>query len=166
VHLPFCAAKCHYCDFFSLPDAGQDVDGMVTSILAEARQRAPREPRTVFLGGGTPSLLSREQLARLLDGLEECTGFRGAAVEVTAECNPESLDRDKARALLELGVTRLSIGFQSLRDEVLERFGRVHTSADSFRAFEAARSAGAQELSIDLIFAAPGHEPEQWAKDF
>ena len=91
VHLPFCVALCHYCDFFSVVAEGQDIDGAVEAILDEARQRAPASPRTVYLGGGTPSLLSLAQLERLLDGLEECTGFRASAREVTAECNPESL---------------------------------------------------------------------------
>lgn len=165
VHLPFCAAKCHYCDFFSVPDEGHDVDSMVSAILAEAGARAPRRPRTVFLGGGTPSLLTAAQLRRLLDGLDELTGWRESAAEVTAECNPESLDEDKARALLDLGVPRLSIGFQSLHDEVLELFGRVHSAADSFRAFEAARRAGVQHLNVDLIYAVPEQTPEAWSRD-
>jgi oxygen-independent coproporphyrinogen-3 oxidase len=165
VHLPFCAAKCHYCDFFSVPGQGQDIDGTLRAILAEARARAPESPRTVYLGGGTPSLLSQEQLAGLLDGLDALTGFRASAVEVTAECNPESLDRPKAERLLELGVDRLSIGFQALDDRLLQLFGRVHTAEDSFRAFEAARAAGVRRLSIDLIFAAPGQTPASWAAD-
>jgi len=165
VHLPFCAAKCHYCDFFSVPDEGQDVDGAVRAVLAEAELRAPASPRTVFLGGGTPSLLSTGQLAMLLDGLDDLTGFRASAQEVTAECNPESLDRAKAERLLELGVGRLSIGFQSLDDALLELFGRVHSAEDSFRAFEAARAAGVRHLSVDLIYAAPGQTPASWAAD-
>jgi oxygen-independent coproporphyrinogen-3 oxidase len=165
VHLPFCAAKCHYCDFFSLPAAGQDVDGTLEAILAEARRRAPAEPRTVYLGGGTPSLLSAEQLTRLLDGLDRLTGFRSSAEEVTAECNPESLDREKAERLVELGVDRLSIGFQALDPELLELFGRVHTVDQSFRAFEAARAAGVRRLSVDLIFAAPGQTLSSWTAD-
>lgn len=165
VHLPFCAAKCHYCDFFSVPGEGQDVEGTLAAILTEARLRAPSAPRTVFLGGGTPSFLERRQLELLLGELDRLTGFRASALEVTAECNPESLDRDKARALLELGVTRLSIGFQSLDDAVLASFGRVHSAADSFRAYEAARSAGAAEVSVDLIYAAPGQRPAEWERD-
>ena len=93
------------------------------------------------------------------------TGFRASAVEVTAECNPESLDRHKARALLELGVERLSIGFQALDDRLLELFGRVHSADDSFRAFEAARAAGVPRVSIDLIFAAPGQTAASWGAD-
>jgi oxygen-independent coproporphyrinogen-3 oxidase len=163
--LPFCAAKCHYCDFFSLPDEGQDVEGTVRAILAEARRRAPLHPRTVYLGGGTPSLLAPELLETFLSGLDEACGFRGSAEEVTVECNPESLDRDKARLLLELGATRLSIGFQSLHDDVLQLFGRVHSVQDSFRAFEAAREAGVARLNVDLIFAAPNQEPDAWGAD-
>ncbi len=165
VHLPFCAAKCHYCDFFSVPGEGQDIEGMVDAILVEAAARAPRSPRTVFLGGGTPSLLSAAQLRRLLDGLDERTGWRTSAEEVTAECNPESLDEAKASALLELGVPRLSIGFQSLDDATLELFGRVHSADDSFAAFRAARAAGIRHLNVDLIYAAPGQTAATWERD-
>lgn len=165
MHLPFCAAKCHYCDFFSVPDAGQDIDGMIAAILAEARERAPVSPRTLFLGGGTPSLLSATQLATVLDGLDEITGWRSSATEVTAECNPESLDEAKARALLGLGVERISIGFQSLDDETLALFGRVHSVDDSFRAYDAARDAGVRHVNIDMIYAVPGQSAESWSRD-
>lgn len=165
MHLPFCEAKCHYCDFFSLPAEGQDVDGMVGAVLEEARLRAPRKPRTLFIGGGTPSLLSRAQLERFLDGLDELTQYREHAREVTLECNPESLDADKARLLLDRGVRRLSIGFQSLRPETLELFGRVHDASQSFRAFEAARSAGVEDINVDLIYAAPGNDADRWRVD-
>ena len=165
VHFPYCAAKCHYCDFFSVPDEGHDVDAMVDALLAEAEARAPRAPRTVFLGGGTPSLLSGAQLARLVDGLDARTGFRASAVEVTAECNPESLDEDKARLLLGLGVERLSIGLQSLRAETLQRFGRVHSVEGGLAAVEAVRRAGVPAWSVDLIYAAPGQSVEEWRVD-
>ena len=165
VHLPFCASKCHYCDFYSLPDAGQDIDGTLDSVLQEARTRAPRNPRTVFFGGGTPSLLSIDQWRRFADELDAITGFRDAADEVTAECNPESLDRDKAAALLDLGIPRLSIGFQSLNDQRLEDFGRVHDHRASFEAYAAARDAGVERVNVDLIFAAPGQTLEEWQSE-
>jgi oxygen-independent coproporphyrinogen-3 oxidase len=165
VHLPFCVAKCHYCDFFSVPAEGQDVPGTLEAILRELELRAPRAPRTVFIGGGTPSLLDASQLERLFASLEARTGFRASAREVTVECNPESLDRAKAALLLELGVTRISIGFQSLRAETLQLFGRVHDAAQSFRAFEAARSAGAESINVDLMYAVPGQDLEQWRVD-
>jgi oxygen-independent coproporphyrinogen-3 oxidase len=165
VHFPFCAAKCHYCDFFSVPAEGQDREGMVSAILREAELRAPVRPHTVYLGGGTPSLLSAPELATLLDGLDRVCSFRDSAVEVTAECNPESLDRDKARALLDLGVDRLSIGVQSLHDDVLALFGRVHSAEAGLRAFEAARDAGARNVNVDLIYAIPEQTPEAWRSD-
>lgn len=165
LHLPFCEAKCHYCDFFSVPAEGQDLDGTLAAVVEELERRAPERPRTVFLGGGTPSLLDRAALGRLLDALHRATGFRDSAVEVTAECNPESLDRDKAAALLDLGVGRLSIGFQSLSNETLRLFGRVHDVDASFRAYEAARAAGVADLNIDLIYAIPGQTPEDWERD-
>ncbi|MAF65003.1 MAG: radical SAM family heme chaperone HemW [Planctomycetota bacterium] len=165
VHLPFCVALCHYCDFFSVTAKGQDIDGTVEALLTEARLRAPASPRTVYLGGGTPSLLSSAQLQRLLDGLDDCCGFRTSAREVTAECNPESLDAAKAEGLLAGGVTRLSVGIQSLRAEVLAEFGRVHNAREGLAAMDAAREAGCENLSVDLIYAAPGQDARRWRED-
>lgn len=165
VHLPFCAAKCHYCDFFSVAAEGHDRRPMVEAILREAELWAPTGPRTVFVGGGTPSLLDEAELRALFDGLERLTGFRRSAREVTVECNPESLDQAKAAVLLELGATRLSIGFQALDDAALELFGRVHDTAQSFAAYRAARAAGAREVNVDLIYAWPGQALEAWKVD-
>lgn len=138
---------------------------MIDAVLQEARERAARSPRTVFIGGGTPSLLHHSQLDRFLSELNAITGFSASAAEVTLECNPESLDQAKATLMLERGVGRLSIGFQSLEPETLKLFGRVHDVEQSFRAFEAARAAGVNDLNVDLIYAAPGHDPESWRRD-
>lgn len=165
VHLPFCAAKCHYCDFFSVAAEGHDRRPTVAAILREAESWAPRAPRTVFVGGGTPSLLDEDELRALFDGLDALTGFRAGAREVTVECNPESLDEAKAALLLELGATRISIGFQALDDAALKLFGRVHDAQQSFAAYRAARAAGAREVNIDLIYAWPGQELESWRTD-
>ena len=165
VHVPYCVAKCTYCDFFSVVDEGADLSGTVEALLTEARARGPAEPRTVFVGGGTPSLLPERELERLFDGLEEACGFRRSASEVTVECNPESLTTAKARALVAAGVDRLSIGFQSLDSVLLELFGRVHSPADSFRAFEAARAADVGAVNVDLIYAVPGQRLPAWEVD-
>lgn len=162
MHLPFCEAKCHYCDFFSVPAEGQDIDATLAAVLDEARTRAPLHPRTVFIGGGTPSLLDHEQMKHFLAELEAATSFRESAEEVTLECNPESLDQRKAEIMLEGGVRRLSIGFQSLEPETLQLFGRVHDVDASFRAYDAARKAGIEDLNVDLIYASPGHDTERW----
>jgi oxygen-independent coproporphyrinogen III oxidase len=165
VHLPFCAAKCHYCDFFSVAAEGHDRGALLDALLEEARRFAPRAPRTLFFGGGTPSLLEGHELVRLLEELERLCGWRASASEITLECNPESLDREKAALLLEQGVNRLSIGFQSLDPATLQLFGRVHGVEQSFAAFEAARSAGFENLNLDLIYAIPDQELERWEQD-
>lgn len=165
VHVPFCAAKCTYCDFYSLTAEGQDLPGTLDLLLVEAERRAPRRPRTVFLGGGTPSYYEVGELARLLDGLERQSAFRTSAVEVTCECNPESLDLEKARALRELGVDRLSIGVQSLDARILGLFGRVHDADQGLAAFDAARTAGFERVSVDLIYGVPGQELGAWRRD-
>jgi oxygen-independent coproporphyrinogen-3 oxidase len=165
VHLPFCVTKCHYCDFYSLPAEGQNIPAFLDSLLSEIEQRAPEAPSTVFFGGGTPSLLSIPEWQRLMEALDQRTGFRASAREVSVECNPESLTEDKARALLDLGVTRLSIGMQSLRADTLEQFGRVHSVSDAWAAFDAARRAGCNSINLDIIFANPGQTPAQWRDD-
>ncbi|MFT7486918.1 MAG: oxygen-independent coproporphyrinogen-3 oxidase, partial [Candidatus Paceibacteria bacterium] len=150
------------CDFFSVAAAGWDIDATLEAVLAEARVRAPRNPRMVFIGGGTPSLLSHAQLEDFLNGLEACTSFRSSAVETTIEANPESVDRDKVLVMLDGGVNRLSIGFQSLEPKTLQLFGRVHAVEDSFRAYEAARSAGMKNINLDMIYASPEHRARDW----
>ena len=165
VHLPFCVVKCSYCDFYSVVDEGHDRMRFVEAILAEARAVGVREPRTVFFGGGTPSFLSEAELERLFVGLEEISGFRGSAGEVTVECNPESLTPSKARLLRELGADRLSIGVQSLDPAILELFGRAHGNEQSFAAYEAARRAGFERVSLDVIYAVPGQELDPWLAD-
>ena len=165
VHLPFCAAKCTYCDFYSLPAEGEDLAGTLATLERELSARAPREPRTVFLGGGTPSLYGTRELVGFLDRLDARTGFRSSAEEVTVECNPESLDARKVAALLEAGVTRLSIGVQSLRAHVLELFGRVHDTDQALRAIAAAREGGCENLSVDVIYAVPGQRAAEWEED-
>jgi oxygen-independent coproporphyrinogen-3 oxidase len=165
VHFPFCVSKCTYCDFFSLPSEGHDLAGALEALLAEARARAPRAPRTVFLGGGTPTLHTASELARFLDELDRATGFRSSALEVTVECNPESLDLEKAQALREHGVDRLSIGVQSLRPEILRLFERPHGPEQGLEALRTARAAGFARVNADLIQAVPGSRLEDWEHD-
>lgn len=156
VHLPFCVHKCPYCDFFSVEGAGQDQNELVDTVLAEAALRAPERPHTVFIGGGTPSYLTAAPLKRLLDGLQDRTGFRESAIEVTAECNPESLDAEKAQLLRALGVNRLSVGIQSLEQGTLSFFERPHDPEEALAALECARDGGFASFSADMIHGAPG----------
>jgi oxygen-independent coproporphyrinogen-3 oxidase len=165
VHFPLCEAKCTYCDFYSIPGAGHDRARIEALLLTEAEQRAPWQPSTVFLGGGTPSYHDPAALLEFLDRLHSICGFRDSATEVTAECNPESLDLETAQALREGGVSRLSIGIQSLRSEILEQFGRTHSVDQGFQAVDAAKRAGFERLSTDLIYAIPGQSVAEWSDD-
>lgn len=166
VHLPFCVRKCRYCDFNSYAWTGQDLERHVEALLVEARARAAElQPQTVFFGGGTPSFLPAPLLARLLAELDAITGFRGSAREVTLEANPESFDAARAAACIDGGVTRVSIGVQSLRADVLAAYDRVHDAATARRAFEHARAVGFKRVNCDLIFAFPGQDPQAWRED-
>jgi oxygen-independent coproporphyrinogen-3 oxidase len=145
--------------------AGRDPAALVDALLAEARLHAPPAPSTVYLGGGTPTFLPPGELSRLLDGLDKQTGFRSSASEVSAECNPESLSQETAAALVAGGVTRLSLGIQSLRDETLTFLGRPHNRDQALAAYDIARAAQPRSLGLDLIYAVPGLSTEAWRAD-
>jgi oxygen-independent coproporphyrinogen-3 oxidase len=165
VHVPFCASKCPYCDFNS--HAGRDAlqDVYVDALLEETRRRAADlEPRTVFVGGGTPSHLPAPRLARLLEGLMDVLGSSGLH-EATIEANPGSLDREKLRVLRDVGFDRVSLGVQSFDDAHLATLGRAHTARDAVRSAALIREAGIPRLSIDLILALPGQTLADQARD-
>jgi putative oxygen-independent coproporphyrinogen III oxidase len=165
VHFPWCLAKCPYCDFVSYVTPVIDHGGYADAVLREMDVRAPtfagRQVESVFFGGGTPSLWQPRELGRVLDGVRRQFGAAGDAVEVTVECNPTSLDGDRARALLDAGVNRLSIGVQSLTDERLRFLGRLHDAAGARAAVLGALSAGMPRVSADLIFGLPDESPEE-----
>ena len=171
VHFPWCLAKCPYCDFVSFASEKTDIDhvGYANAILRELAARAPllddRPIQTIFFGGGTPSLWAAEELGRTLAGIRKtlaCT----TDVEITVECNPTSLDHNKAQALVDQGVNRFSIGVQGLDEARLKFLGRKHDPAGAIRAvkeaLEVARTAGEKNVrvSADLIFAVAEETPE------
>ncbi|AKV02798.1 hypothetical protein AKJ09_09461 [Labilithrix luteola] len=169
VHFPWCLAKCPYCDFVSYAADREDIDhsGYADAILREATARArwlERRGRStviesIFFGGGTPSLWEPRELGRVLGKLREIFPVTKDA-EITVECNPTSLDRDRAAALLSAGVGRLSIGTQSLRAEQLRFLGRLHDPDGARRAIEGALEAGVPRVSTDLIFGLPDQSAE------
>jgi len=130
-------------------------------LVAEAPWAAAVELRSVFLGGGTPSLLPAEAMARILQRLRERFGI-AAGAEVTVECNPESVSRERLEGYRAAGVTRISLGVQSLDDRILPTLDRLHTSAQAQAAFEAARAAGFSDVSVDLIYGLPGLDLPTW----
>jgi putative oxygen-independent coproporphyrinogen III oxidase len=158
VHFPWCLKKCPYCDFMSFAKAREAIDhrGYADAVLAELSRRAAalgeRELRSVFFGGGTPSLWEPEELGRVLAGIKAAAGRVATDLEVTVECNPTSLDEARARAFGETGVNRLSVGVQGLDDERLRFLGRLHDPASGLAALEAALRSGMPRVSGDLIY--------------
>jgi oxygen-independent coproporphyrinogen-3 oxidase len=166
VHFPFCLKKCPYCDFVSFARARADIDheGYANAVIAELDRRrgalAGRRLETVFFGGGTPSLWEPAALGRVLAAIMGAADERAADVEVTAECNPTSLDEDRARAFHQQGVGRLSVGVQGLDAERLAFLGRLHDPEGGLAAVRAALRAGVPRVSADLIYGvATGEAP-------
>jgi putative oxygen-independent coproporphyrinogen III oxidase len=173
VHFPWCLKKCPYCDFLSLAAARDAIPhaAYADAVLRELAQRLPPlvgtyRLETVFFGGGTPSLWASAELGRVLDGvLTAFAGSRAAEVEVTAECNPTSLNLDKARELREVGVNRLSLGVQGLDAERLEFLGRLHNPEGGLEAAQAAVVSAMPRVSLDFIFGVAGQTAEQAAAE-
>jgi oxygen-independent coproporphyrinogen-3 oxidase len=170
VHVPFCRQRCHYCYFRVYPRRrAEEVDAYVDAVLKEqtfyldAPALRGRAFSSVYFGGGSPSYLEPDQLRRLLGGLREQSSW-DAVEETTFECEPGTVTPEKLRALKELGVTRLSLGFQTLNDEILRRSGRDNTVEDCLRAFQQARAAGFTEINIDLLCGLAGETEQTWQR--
>ncbi len=158
VHIPFCAARCDYCDFATWTDRAHLVDAYVDACVLDLRRRALPPVDTVFFGGGTPSLLAASQLTAILDAIA-----RTSDAEVTVECNPDSVDVEKLRAYAGAGVNRLSFGVQSMRPHVLLALGRTHDPDNVARAIDAARAVGIDRYNLDLIYGTPGETVDDWS---
>ncbi|HEV8651447.1 MAG TPA: radical SAM family heme chaperone HemW [Actinomycetes bacterium] len=169
VHVPFCLTRCHYCDFVTYTGMEGLRRPYAAALLAEAElATAALGPETgqvvtsVFVGGGTPTLLPPGDLARVLDRLRELLEVAPDA-EVTVEANPETVDRAVADGLAAAGVTRVSMGAQSFDDRVLDALGRPHGAAQTGRAVAALRAAGIEAVNLDLIFGCPHEDEASWA---
>jgi oxygen-independent coproporphyrinogen III oxidase len=161
VHVPFCARKCEYCAFYSEASKGEVVDRYTRALTRELDLVASDlRPRTVFFGGGTPSLLNLRQWTDILQTMERLK-LLGAS-EWTVECNPATVSLDKARLLRDFGVNRVSMGVQSLDEQLLDRLGRVHSREMVFKSFDILRQAGFDNVNLDLMFAIPGQTMEIW----
>ncbi len=161
LHVPFCAQKCAYCAFYSEPSGGDLINRYVAALIRELELVADDlKPRTIFFGGGTPSLLNLRQWEQVLRTLERLNLL--GAEEFTVECNPATVSADKARLLRDFGVNRISMGVQSLDEALLDRLGRIHTRDMVFKSFDILRRAGFENLNLDLMFAIPGQTMEIW----
>ncbi len=168
VHVPFCAARCGYCDFNTyvprLPGQQSEfVDAALAEMTLARSELGDRAVSTVFLGGGTPTLLGADELLRLLHGVEERFTLTPGA-EITTEANPESVNLDMLGELRAGGFTRLSLGMQSAAPHVLRTLDREHTAGRAAAAALEARTAGFEHVSLDLIYGTPGETDEDWER--
>lgn len=167
VHFPFCVRKCSYCDFLSYPLKEAEADAylkrLLDEIIYQGGQYSARRISTIFIGGGTPSLMREAQLERLIGALK--AAFHIAAdAEITIESNPGTLSLHKLRHMRRLGINRLSIGLQSADDKMLKALGRIHTWSDFLNQYDAARNAGFNNINIDMMSALPGQRTKDYAR--
>ena len=163
IHIPFCATKCYYCAFntytFHKEQAKAYLQALRTEIALYASETEPLQ--TLFIGGGTPSILSANALTQLFTDVHQ--NFRITPdAEITVECNPGTVDTEKLSVMRDNGVNRLSFGLQAMQDETLKQLGRIHTVAEFLQSYHLARDADFKNINIDLIFALPEQTMDAW----
>lgn len=166
VHIPFCKRRCTYCDFITYAN----LDAMLPEYLEALQDEIllasfdVAEAKTIYIGGGTPSLMNKKQIAGILDCIRQRFGISEDA-EITIEANPGTVHADFYKHIRDLGINRLSLGVQSFDDRDLKVLGRIHTSDEALASFEQARKAGFDNISIDLIFGLPEQTLAGWRKN-
>jgi oxygen-independent coproporphyrinogen-3 oxidase len=161
IHIPFCRAKCAYCDFNSYAGLEGLFDDYVVALAREMEQLALVRVKTLYLGGGTPTVLSLGHLTRILEAAYKIFAVQPDA-EISLEANPGTVDATLLAGLRSLGINRLSLGVQSLADPELRLLGRIHTAAQAVEAVSAARQAGLDNVNLDLIYGLPGQTLAVW----
>ena len=165
IHIPWCVQKCPYCDFFSLPSQGAlPEQDYILALLADFKHDLPlvgtRPIQSIFIGGGTPSLLSPNAVNTLLSGLK-----RTDTAEITLEANPGTVDSTRFCGFRAAGINRLSLGIQSFNDDMLQRLGRIHGRIEAISAIKSAQNAGFNTLNLDLMFGLPGQTVAEALED-
>jgi oxygen-independent coproporphyrinogen III oxidase len=170
IHIPFCKKKCSYCNFgsVSLSDGKAKhkdlVDRYMAAIKEEIKSYPPQKIETIYIGGGTPTVLEKEEIPRLLEMCRRHFEIK-PGTEITVEANPGILNREKLKMLKKSGANRLSLGVQSFHDRLLKNIGRIHTAGEVLDNFRLARDTGFKNINIDLIFALPGESFKEWQED-
>ena len=159
IHIPFCVRKCAYCDFLSFPSGEEERERYVECLTEEIEEAGAVSGRyvvtAIFLGGGTPSVLTPEQTKGILEAVKK-SFYVAEDAEITTEANPGTADGNKFRAWKQAGINRLSFGLQSTENKELQCLGRIHTMEDFLESYQAAREAGFDNINIDLMSALPG----------
>lgn len=169
IHLPWCVHKCPYCDFNSHPlrgdlPSGEYVDRLIEDLEEELPYTAGRTIDSVFIGGGTPSLFSGQEIGRILEGVGQQIEHAPDA-EITLEANPGTIERDTFKAYAQAGVNRVSLGVQSFDDSALRKLGRIHDARAAHQALESLHEAGIKNFNIDLMYGLPGQDAEGAMQD-
>jgi len=168
IHIPFCKTKCIYCDFYSVTKRDDSIENFVDCMVKEIKLNKTRLKNTtydtIFFGGGTPSVLTENQLGKILNALYKFYNIDEDA-EVTLECNPGEITFEKLSHFRKIGINRLSIGFQSFSEKNLKFLGRLHSSEQSISTFNHARKAGFDNINIDLIYDIPKQKLKEWKND-
>ena len=161
-HVPFCAAKCNYCAFYSETGSAAKMEDYADALSLELEGFAPQlAPKTIFFGGGTPSLLPVALMRRVLEAIHDKVSLRQLG-EWTIECNPSTVSTEKAKLFRACGVNRISMGVQALDDELLKTIGRVHSLKAAIESYERLRAAGFDNINLDLMFGLPGQTMDHW----
>ena len=168
IHIPFCAIKCMYCDFYSIADQNDQIPSFIEALIKEINiSKRPQDDiifDTVFIGGGTPSLIDAKFLEKIISTLDKKFDLSNIN-EFTIEANPGEAPKERLRDFLSLGINRLSIGVQSLHPRLLSFLTRIHDARQVFTTFDNARSVGFENISCDLIYSIPGQTWSMWEKD-
>jgi oxygen-independent coproporphyrinogen-3 oxidase len=162
LHIPFCDARCSYCDFVTFTDQHSNIERYLDALTAEMDFHRGRALSTLFIGGGTPTVLSPSNINRLMDAIRSRFDVSNLT-EATVEVNPESAGEEKLRAFQRGGINRISFGFQTANAAQLEKIGRLHTREMFFERFRLARALGFDNINVDLIFGFDGQDAADWA---
>ena len=162
IHIPFCVRKCLYCDFVSKPNCENEFDDYISAVLNEAEEYRGERIDSVFIGGGTPTVLNANQLERLLKGINKAFRVESNA-EITCESNPGTLNCKKIKVLHSGGINRMSVGVQSFNDDELKIIGRIHSADEAYNTVCEIKSHGIDNINIDLMTALPGQTPKSLA---
>lgn len=166
LHIPFCVRKCKYCDFLSFGCTDKNIfteyaNALMLEIKIKSQSWHFREVDSIYIGGGTPSLLSEWDIGKIIDCLHEYFNVQRDA-EITIEANPATLSDEKLERYLRKGINRLSLGVQSFENSVLETLGRIHNKNDAFYSFQRAKKAGFDNINLDIMFGIPGQSMKMW----
>lgn len=165
IHVPFCKAKCHYCDFNSFPGKDETIPGYFDALSREIENNAEAlrdySIKTVFIGGGTPSLVEPKYIYNLLKTCREYLSLEKGA-EISIESNPGTLTYEKLFAYRTMGINRLSIGLQAYQNRLLRRLGRIHTNEEFLENYNLAKKVGFKNINVDLIFGIPSQTLKDW----